>query len=138
MTISYPARIELKKCLVICEKAAKEQDIRTCAALTKEFKKLRRLFSLQDTVLALQFYLKDLATRLALPCPATKLADGQTAADTLHCTEARATEIMAHPEAQLIIYVLLLMKLIDDGDFKNVSTREPLSDYPSPIGQGIR
>jgi len=51
----------LKKCLVICEKAAKENDSRSFAALTKEFKKLRKHFSLQDTVLVLQFYLSDLA-----------------------------------------------------------------------------
>ena len=28
---------------------------------------------------------------------------------------------MKHPEAQLFIYVLLIMKLIDDGDLNNVS-----------------
>jgi hypothetical protein len=32
----------------------------------------------------------------------------------------RAEEITKHPETQLFLYVLLLMKLIDDGDLKNV------------------
>ena len=39
--------------------------------------------------------------------------------EKLHCTNDRVTEIMKHPEAQLLIYVLLIMKLIDDGDLKN-------------------
>jgi hypothetical protein len=39
----------------------------------------------------------------------------------LHCTSLRAEEIMKHAECQLFVYVLLLMKLIDDGDIKNVS-----------------
>lgn len=29
-------------------------------------------------------------------------------------------EIMKHAECQLFLYVLLLMKLLDDGDIKNV------------------
>ena len=39
--------------------------------------------------------------------------------EKLHCTNDRVTEIMKHPETQLLIYVLLIMKLIDDGDLKN-------------------
>ena len=46
--------------------------------------------------------------------------------DKLHCTNDRVTEIMKHPETQLLIYVLLIMKLIDDGDLKNVSAKFPL------------
>ena len=46
--------------------------------------------------------------------------------DKLHCTNDRVTEIMKHPETQLLIYVLLIMKLIDDGDLKNVSAKLPL------------
>ena len=34
---------------------------------------------------------------------------------------------MKHPETQLLIYVLLIMKLIDDGDLKNVSLKFSLS-----------
>jgi 26S proteasome regulatory subunit N3 len=39
--------------------------------------------------------------------------------DYLHCTMSRAEDIMTHAETQLFMYDLLLMKLIDDGDYKN-------------------
>lgn len=42
--------------------------------------------------------------------------------DKLHCTHERAAEIMKHPETQLFLYILLIMKLIDDGDLNNVSS----------------
>jgi hypothetical protein len=74
----------------------------------------------------LEFYLEDLAKKLSLPCPATQLGE-QSAEDKLHCKKERAAEIMGHPETQLIVYVLLLMKLIDDGDLKNVSRRQGCS-----------
>lgn len=41
--------------------------------------------------------------------------------DKLHCTAVRAGEIAQVAECQIFMYVLLLMKLIDDGDLKNVS-----------------
>ena len=47
--------------------------------------------------------------------------------DKLHCKNDRVTEIMKHPETQLLIYVLLIMKLIDDGDLKNVSANITLN-----------
>jgi 26S proteasome regulatory subunit N3 len=37
----------------------------------------------------------------------------------LHCTYQRTEEISKLPEAQMFIYVLVLMKLIDDGDLKS-------------------
>jgi hypothetical protein len=49
------------------------------------------------------------------------LNKGENAEEKLHCTNKRAEEIMQHAECQLFVYVLLLMKLIDDGDIKNVS-----------------
>ena len=39
--------------------------------------------------------------------------------EMLHCTTDRSEEMMQCPEAQLFMYDLLLMKLIDDGDYKN-------------------
>lgn len=39
--------------------------------------------------------------------------------DKLHTSAQRAAEISAVPECQIFLYVLLLMKLIDDGDLKN-------------------
>lgn len=112
---------ELKKCLVICEKAAKEFDFRSLTVLTKEFKRLRRLFSLPDVVLVLQFYLKDLAAKLNLLCPPAEVEPGMSLEDKMHCKADRASEIMKLPEAQLFVYVLLLIKLYDDGDFNTVS-----------------
>jgi hypothetical protein len=71
-------------------------------------------------VLVVLHYLPDLHQRLALPCHATPLATGETNEVKLHCTSKRAEEIMQHAECQLFAYVLLLMKLVDDGDLKNV------------------
>jgi 26S proteasome regulatory subunit N3 len=36
----------------------------------------------------------------------------------LHCTKARMEELTKIPEVHMFIYVMVLMKLIDDGDFK--------------------
>lgn len=112
---------ELKRCLVLLEKAASEGDFKACGVLTKEFKKLRKLFSLSDSVLVLSHYLPDLYTRLQLPCQPSPIDKDESVEDKLHCTHVRAEEITKHPEAQLFLYVLLLIKLIDDGDLKNVS-----------------
>lgn len=59
---------ELKKSLVLLEKAAKEHDARMTSSLTKNFKKLRKLYTLPDALLVLKHYLNDLFSRLALPC----------------------------------------------------------------------
>jgi len=110
---------ELKKSLVLVEKASTEADFKLCSSLTKEFKMLRKLFTLADAVLVLQHYQLDLYKRLQLPCQPTSLEASVNVEEKLHCTHVRAEEIMQHPEAQLFLHVLLLMKLIDDGDIKN-------------------
>ena len=79
------------------------------------------MFSLGDVVLVIKFYLNDLFNRLKLPCQPTPLEDGVKIDDQLHTTLERATDMTNHPEVQAFLYVLLLMKLIDDGDLKNVS-----------------
>ncbi len=56
--------IELKKNLVLLEKASKDKDFRITATISKNLKKLRRMFDLPSTVLALSFYLPDLFMRL--------------------------------------------------------------------------
>ena len=56
--------IELKKNLVLLEKASKDKDFRITATISKNLKKLRRMFDLQNTVLVLSFYLPDLFMRL--------------------------------------------------------------------------
>ena len=52
--------LELKKSLVLLEKAGKEKDFKMSASLTKQFKKLRKNYTLADTVLVIKFYLPDL------------------------------------------------------------------------------
>lgn len=47
------------------------------------------------------------------------MKDNEKIEEKLHCTTERASEIMRLPECQLYIYVLLIMKLIDDGDLNN-------------------
>jgi 26S proteasome regulatory subunit N3 len=42
-----------------------------------------------------------------------------TVDDKLHTKQERALEMAKHAEVQAFLYVLLLMKLIDDGDLKN-------------------
>jgi len=58
---------ELKKNLVLLEKASKDRDFRQTAALSKNLKRLRKMYDLPDAVLVLSFYLPDLFMRLLLP-----------------------------------------------------------------------
>lgn len=94
-------------------------DFKTTGALTKNLKKLRKMYELPDAVLVLSFYLPDLYMRLLLPTQPTSVPDGTSLEEFLHCTNQRQEEIMVHAETQLFLYDLLLMKLIDDGDYKN-------------------
>lgn len=88
-------------------------------------KKLRKAFQLSDVVLILSHYLPDLFKRLQLPVKPTPFTDANGDVETkLHCTRTRVQEIMQYPETQLYLYDLLLMKLVDDGDLKNVSEPE--------------
>ena len=89
---------ELKKSLVLLEEAAKEHDARMTSSLTKNFKKLRKLYTLPDTLLVLKHYLNDLFSRLALPCQPTELQAGESIEDKLHTTSARATQMAEHAE----------------------------------------
>ena len=54
--------------------------------LTKNLKKLRKMFDLPDAVLALSFYLPDLFMRLMLPTKEAPLKEGSTIEEMLHCT----------------------------------------------------
>lgn len=67
----------------------------------------------------MKHYLPDLFRRMALAATPTQLAADENVETKLHCTYARTEEITKLPEAQMFIYVLVLMKLIDDGDFKS-------------------
>lgn len=73
---------------------------------------------LSDVVLILSHYLPDLFKRLQLPTHPTPITE--EVETKLHCTRVRVNEIMQYPETQLFLYDLLLMKLVDDGDLKNV------------------
>ena len=111
--------LELKKNLVLLEKASKDKDFKMAGTLTKNLKKLRKMYDLPDAVLALSFYLPDLFIRLMLPTQPTPVKEGTKIEEMLHCTQSRVDEIMVHAEPQLFLYDLLLMKLLDDGDYKN-------------------
>ena len=74
---------------------------------------------MSDTVLVIKFYLPDLYERLQLPCQPTALEASENVEDKLHCTSVRAAEISQVAECQMFLYVLLIMKLIDDGDLNN-------------------
>jgi len=89
------------------------------ATLTKNLKKLRKMFELPDVILALSFYLPDLFMRIALPTQPTDVPEDKKLEEFLHCKQERAEQIMVHPEPHLFLYDLLLMKLVDDGDYKN-------------------
>ena len=81
---------------------------------------------MSDTVLVIKFYLPDLYQRLQLPCQPTPLEANENIEEKLHCTAERAGEISQVAECQIFLYVLLLMKLIDDGDLNNVSASAPI------------
>jgi hypothetical protein len=89
---------ELKKNLVLLEKASKDKDFKITASLTKNLKKLRKMYELPDVVLALSFYMPDLFFRIQLPTQPTNVAKDMKIEDMLHCTTARSEEMMSHPE----------------------------------------
>ena len=80
-------------------------------------------------MLVIKFYLPDLYERLQLPCQPTAVQADEKIEDKLHCTQQRASEIQKVAECQIFLYVLLLMKLIDDGDLRNVS-QDPITKKP--------
>lgn len=109
----------MKKQLVLLEKATLEKDLRQCGVLTKNLKKLRKQFNLSDALLVLKHYCPDLFNRLKLSAQPTVLGNDVKIEDHLHCSQARAETIVKLPETSLLIYILVQMKLIDDGDFTN-------------------
>jgi len=109
----------LKKNLVLLEKASKDKDFKLTATLTKNLKKLRKEFTLSDIVLVISYFLPDLYMRLQLPQDPTDPPEGVDLEKFLHCTAERQEELSKPAEVQLFLYDLLLMKLIDDGDYKN-------------------
>ena len=78
--------VELKKTLVLLEKAAKEKDFKLCASLTKKLKPLRKLLSYSDILLILKHYMPDLFKRLELKGSPSDLG-GKSEEEKLHCTE---------------------------------------------------
>jgi len=84
----------LKKNFVLLEKASKDKDFKMTATLTKNLKKLRKMYELPDVMCVLQHYLPDLFMRLMLPTKETEPPTGTSLEDFLHCTVARANEIM--------------------------------------------
>lgn len=52
---------------MLLEKASKDKDFKMTASITKNLKKLRKMYELPDAVLVLSFYLPDLHMRLLLP-----------------------------------------------------------------------
>ena len=101
------------------EKASKEKDFKLTASLTKNLKKIRKLFSLSETVLVISYFLPDLYMRLQLPQDPIDPPEGVDLETSLHTTQERQEELAKPAEVQLFLYNVLLMKLIDDGDYKN-------------------
>ena len=52
---------------MLLEKASSDMDFKLTASLTKNLKKLRKMYTLPDAVLVLSFYMPDLYMRLMLP-----------------------------------------------------------------------
>lgn len=52
---------------MLLEKASKDKDFKITATLTKNLKKLRKMYELPDAILALSFYMPDLFFRIQLP-----------------------------------------------------------------------
>jgi hypothetical protein len=59
--------------MVLLEKSGKDKDSRLASSLTKNLKKLRKVFALSDVVLILKHYLPDLFKRLQLPVHPTPI-----------------------------------------------------------------
>ena len=67
----------MKKNLVLLEKASKDKDYKMTASITKNLKKLRKMYDLPDACLVVSFYLPDLYMRLMLPTQPTDLPEGK-------------------------------------------------------------
>lgn len=63
-------------------------------------------------------YLPDLHSRLELAVKTPVVTEDGGIEKKLSTTTKRALEMANHPEVQMFIYIILLMKLIDDGDLK--------------------
>jgi hypothetical protein len=95
---TFQLSLELKKNLVLLEKASKDKDFKSTATISKNLKKLRKMFDLPDAVLALSFYLPDLHMRIMLPTQPTEPPSDKDLETFLHCTQQRSEEIMMHAE----------------------------------------
>ena len=99
------------------EKAVAERDTKTCGVVARNFKRIRSEFSLKDVGLIYDHYMPDLSSKLNIPKWDPDMANFDVE-EKLHLTTTRAQALASNIEAKCFLYVLLIMKLIDEKKVK--------------------
>ena len=114
-SLSYS--IELRKQLILLEKAVADKDTKTCGVVARNYKRIREELSLKDVGLIYDYYMPELSEKLNLPRydPELFKIDFE---EKLHCSQERAKTLAQGIEARCFLYILLIMKLIDEKKVK--------------------
>lgn len=117
--------IELRKQLIVLEKAVAEKDTKTCGVVARNYKRIREELSLKEVGLIYDHYLPAFSAKLNIPRydPDMYKIDAE---EKLHCTTERAQILAKGIEAKCFLYILLIMKLIDE---KKVKLAKELVDF---------
>ena len=113
--------IEVRKQLILLEKAVADKDTKTCGVVARNFKRIRSEFSLKDVGLLYDHYLPDLAAKINLPKYDRDIVKFDID-EKLHLSQERAVVLTSSFEGKCFLYVLLIMKLIDERKVKERPT----------------
>lgn len=107
------------------EKAVSEKDTKTCGVVARNYKRIREQLSLKEVGLIYDHYLPAFSAKLNIPRydPDMMKIDSE---EKLHCTTERAQILTKGIEAKSFLYILLVMKLIDE---KKIKMAKELVDF---------
>lgn len=109
--------VELRKQLILLEKAVSDKDSKACGVVARSYKRIREELSLKEVGLIYDHYLPVLSAKLNIPRYDPDMMK-INAEEKLHLTSERAQTLSKTVEAQCFLYVLLIMKLIDEKKVK--------------------
>jgi len=95
----YFAFIELRKQLILLEKAVQDKDTKSCRVVARNYKRIREELSLKDVGLIFDYYIPDLASKLNIPRYDPDLFKINFE-EKLYCTQERAKTLASSIEAK--------------------------------------
>ena len=125
----YFAFIELRKQLILLEKAVQDKDTKSCRVVARNYKRIREELSLKDVGLIFDYYIPDLASKLNIPRYDPDLFKINFE-EKLYCTQERAKTLASSIEAKWFLYILIIMKLIDE---KKIKMAKEFVDYARQV-----